>query len=82
MVGKQIKALRKAQKMSQTELGERVGLSRRSISDIENGGNTTLASFMRILHVFSLLDEFMHLAQTNTISPRAAFEAQAKYGLK
>lgn len=81
-IGLQIKRLRKAQKMSQTELGERVGLSRRSISEIENGGNTTLASFIRILHLFSRLEDFDHLLESTPISPKAAFEAQSKYGLK
>lgn len=46
-VGKAIKQAREAQKLTQAELGEKMGVQRAQISRLESGKSITLASMMR-----------------------------------
>jgi ribosome-binding protein aMBF1 (putative translation factor) len=46
-VGEAIKKARKAQKLTQEELGERMGVQRSQVCRIESGKSITLASMMR-----------------------------------
>ncbi|MGB0367908.1 MAG: helix-turn-helix transcriptional regulator [Flavobacteriales bacterium] len=77
-LGKRIKSLRKNAGMNQTQLAERVGVSRVSISEIERGSNTTITTFLRILKVFNRLDALEEILQVPSISPKELFEQQSK----
>ena len=68
-IGKRLKSKRLRKNLSQQELGERAGLSRNTISDMEGGGSTTLHNFIRILRVLDSLDELEHLLPEPGISP-------------
>ena len=46
-VGEAIKKAREAQKLTQAELGERMGVQRSQVCRIESGKSITLASMMR-----------------------------------
>ena len=46
-VGEAIKKAREAQKLTQAELGERMGMQRSQVCRIESGKSITLASMMR-----------------------------------
>lgn len=43
-----LQGLRRDRHLNQTQLAERSGLSRRTITSIENGGNIGLAEFIRL----------------------------------
>jgi len=77
-LGKYIKSLRKNAGMNQTQLAERVGVSRVNISEIERGSNTTITTFLRILKVFNKLDALEEILQVPNISPKQLFEQENK----
>src|SRR5262245_57094659 len=47
-LGHHIRELRRQRKLTQVELAKRAGLSGRRISDVERGGNPTLAALLAI----------------------------------
>ena len=53
-IGKLIQQKR-AENMDQTELGQRVGLSRNTVSAIENGKATNAGALFKVLHYLDLL---------------------------
>ena len=77
-LGKHIKSLRKTAGMNQTQLAERVGVSRVNISEIERGSNTTISTFLRILKVFNKLDALEEILQVPNISPKQLFNQESK----
>ena len=68
-LGKRLKAVRKRKKFSQAEVAERAGISAFTVSQIEAGKNTSLASLTAILRVLMLLDNLDELIPEQTISP-------------
>ena len=68
-IGKRLKSKRLRKNLSQQELAERTGLSRNTISDMENGGSTTLQNFIRILRALDTLDNIVHFLPEPGISP-------------
>jgi HTH-type transcriptional regulator/antitoxin HipB len=54
VLGSRIRQLRKMRQMTQTELGERIGVKKSQISRIENNmGNTTIETLIRIFHALN-----------------------------
>ena len=68
-LGMQLKQMRLNKNITQNELSERIGLSRRVISDIENGGNGTLNSFVRILRALEKLEILNNFIEDAPVSP-------------
>jgi len=68
-LGKRIKAARLKKKLSQAEVAGRAGISAFTISQIENGKNTTLASLIAVMRVLKLLENFENLLPEQTLSP-------------
>jgi ribosome-binding protein aMBF1 (putative translation factor) len=58
MIGAAIKDARKAQNMTQKELGERVGVQTAQISKIESGRNLTISTIVRVLKGLGLTADF------------------------
>ncbi len=61
-LGKRFKSCRLNRNLSQAELAERCGLSRRTITALEHGEGTTLATFIAVLrglHKLDSLDDFL-----------------------
>lgn len=56
--GEKIKSLRIEADISQTDLAKKTGLSRSSISEIENGRNFSLTSLIAIARYLEFIDEF------------------------
>lgn len=54
LIGASIKEARKAQSLTQKELGERVGVQTAQISKIESGRNLTIATIVRVLNAIRL----------------------------
>lgn len=58
LIGASIKEARLANKMTQSQLGERVGVQAAQISKIESGRNLTIATIVRVLKALNLTAEF------------------------
>ena len=54
LIGAAIKEARKAQNLTQKELGERVGVQSAQISKIESGRNLTVSTIVRVLSALGL----------------------------
>ena len=78
VIGQKMKQLRLGANMSQKALAERSGLSEFSISQIENGKNTSVLSMLSILRALNELDMFSRFFQEEPMSPIAYAEAMRK----
>lgn len=58
LIGLHIKEARKAQKLTQKELGERLGVQTAQISKIESGRNITISTIVRVLNALGLTADF------------------------
>lgn len=58
LIGASIKEARKAQRLTQKQLGERVGVQTAQISKIESGRNLTIATIVRVLNALGLSADF------------------------
>lgn len=68
-IGKRIKVIRMKKKFTQAEVAERAGLSTFTVSQIETGKNTSLASLIAVLRVLKLLENVEMLIPEQVISP-------------
>jgi len=57
-IGKWCAAMRRAQKTNQGELAERIGVSRATVSGLENGDNFTIDTLLKVLRHFGEMDVF------------------------
>ena len=58
LIGEAIKDARKSQKLTQRELGERVGVRPSQISKIERGRNLTISTIVRVLTALGITADF------------------------
>jgi DNA-binding XRE family transcriptional regulator len=58
LIGASIKNARKAQHLTQIQLGERVGVQAAQISKIESGRNLTIATIVKVLNALGLTASF------------------------
>jgi DNA-binding XRE family transcriptional regulator len=58
LIGASIKSARKAQNLTQTQLGERVGVQAAQISKIESGRNLTIATIVKVLNALGISASF------------------------
>ena len=65
VLSKNIKALRKQEKMSQMELSERSGVAYASIRKFESTGVISLESFLKICETLKCLTEFESILLPN-----------------
>jgi transcriptional regulator with XRE-family HTH domain len=68
-IGNQIKGLRLRMNLSQDELSRRASVSTVTVSRLESGKGSTLASLIRILQVLRQEDWLEQLAPETSISP-------------
>jgi transcriptional regulator with XRE-family HTH domain len=68
-IGEQIKTLRLRLNISQSELAGRAGISTVTVSRLESGKSSSLASFIKVLQVLRQEDWLEQLAPTASISP-------------
>lgn len=81
-IGTKIKEERVAKNISQSALAEACGLSQFSISQVENGHNTSLGSLIMILRALNRLEVLDGLFAEKPISPIALSQMQKKEGVK
>ena len=79
VIGQKVKQLRLGANISQKALAERCGLSDFSISQIENGKNTSLLSLLMVLRSLNQLDMLYRFFEEETVSPIAYAEAMRKH---
>lgn len=77
-IGQKIKQLRLGANMSQKVLAERCGLSDFSISQIENGKNTSVLSLLMVLRALNALDILFRFFEEEPMSPIAYAEVMRK----
>lgn len=58
LIGASIREARKANSLTQSQLGERVGVQAAQISKIESGRNLTISTIVKILKALNLTAEF------------------------
>lgn len=58
LIGRQIREARKAQNLTQKQLGERLGVQTAQISKIESGRNITIATIVRVLNALGRSADF------------------------
>jgi putative transcriptional regulator len=68
-LGRQLKQMRLNRNLTQGELSEASGLSRSTISEMENRGTGSMSSFIRILRVLEKLEILNHFISEAPISP-------------
>lgn len=77
-LGERIKATRLKKKFTQAEVAERAGISVFTVSQMENGKNTSLASLIAVMRVLKLLENFDSLIPEPVVSPIELLEANKK----
>jgi transcriptional regulator with XRE-family HTH domain len=70
-LGKRLKNRRLEMNLSQEQVAKRSGLSRRTITAIENGGGSTLTSLIALLRALQALDTLENFLPDPGISPIA-----------
>lgn len=68
-IGKRIKATRTKKKFMQAEVAKRAGISTFTVSQIETGKNTSLASLIAVMRVLKLLENIETLIPEQVVSP-------------
>ena len=84
-LGKRLKRKRLDLNLSQMEVATRSGLSRRTITAIENGEGSTLTTFITLLRALNALDTLEEFLPDPGISPLAIAKLQetpVKYASK
>jgi transcriptional regulator with XRE-family HTH domain len=70
-LGKRLKRRRVELSLNQSELAERAGLGRRTITAIENGHGSSLSTFIAVLRSLGTLPELAELLPPPELSPIA-----------
>ena len=66
---KKLERIRLLKNISQAKLAEAAGVSRRTISRMENGGGISLDTFIRIMQVLNLTDHLTAMLPNSDIRP-------------
>ena len=76
ILGARLRSVRKSRGATQTELGERAGLSRPTVSALERGQDVNLDTFLSVLRSLDLLDSLDIAVAEPGISPMAELKRQ------
>lgn len=74
-IGKNLKALRLDQNLNQSDLAEMAGVSRRTITSVENGQGCTLGTLIRLVRALKKEDLLSRLLEPPPISPTKLHKA-------
>ena len=77
VLGRRLKALRKAVGLTQTEASEETGLDRSTISRAEQGDNPTLLTLLRLLRTYGRMDALDAFIPVSEISPMALIRSRS-----
>ena len=77
-LGRRLRALREAHKLTTIEAGQQTGLSRRTIYRAEQGQNPTLLTLVRLLRLYGRLNALENFLPEPELSPMQLLEAQPR----
>lgn len=72
LLGERLRAFRKSRGLTQTELADRAGLSRPTVSALERGHDVSLDSFLSVLRALDLLEALNVTVPEPGVSPMDA----------
>ena len=68
-LGRRLEEIRLSQNRNQSQIAEEAGVSRRTITRLENGGGVSLDTFIRVMRALGVVDRFQLLLPDPTIRP-------------
>ena len=68
-LGRRLEELRLSKNRNQTQVAEEAGVSRRTITRLENGGGVSLDTFIRVMRALGVADRFQSLLPDPAIRP-------------
>ncbi len=77
-IGRRLARQRIDSGLTQTALARQAGVGRSTVERLESGHSTQMSSFMRILRVLGLLEQFIELVPERGPSPMALLKAEEK----
>jgi len=77
-IGERLAQRRIASGMTQSELARQAGVGRSTVERLEAGRSTQMSSFIRILRVLDLLEQFFNLFPEAGLSPMQLLRSRPK----
>ena len=68
-LGRRLEALRLSKNRNQSQIAEEAGVSRRTITRLENGEGVSLDTFIRVMQALEVADRFHTLLPDPAVSP-------------
>lgn len=68
-LGRRVEELRLSKNRNQSQVAEEAGVSRRTITRLENGEGVSLDTFIRVLRALGAVDRLQTLLPDTTVSP-------------
>ena len=78
-LGRRLAQRRIALELTQADVAERAGISKRTLERIEAGGSSQLTNLVRVLRALELMEELDRLVPLPTASPMALLEARGRH---
>ncbi|MDH3271148.1 MAG: helix-turn-helix domain-containing protein [Gemmatimonadota bacterium] len=77
-IGRRLRAMRKARRMSQSEAAEQSGVSRKTVHLAEHGENATLLTLIRLLRTYGALGSLNDFIPETELSPLEVLRTSQK----
>ena len=79
-LGRRLEEIRLSRNINQTQLAEEAGVSRRTITRMENGKGVSLDTLIRVMRALGLADRFSTLLPDPSVRPveRVQFQGQER----
>ncbi|WP_158729175.1 MULTISPECIES: helix-turn-helix domain-containing protein [unclassified Flavobacterium] len=61
LIGQKLEKLRQNMDMTQTDITDEVGISRKTVSSIENGNNFSVENLVKLLITYNRIDPFLNM---------------------
>ena len=78
IISSRLKKRRIDSRLKVTDLAERVGVSRNTISKLENGGNVSISHLLKTMKVLGILNQIDNFLPEPEISPRDIVKLKKK----
>jgi len=77
-LGIKLKKIRLNENLTQKEVSEKTGIDRATISQIENGKNTSVVYLLKLLNQYNKLEDFLNVLYLPEISPIELYKLDKK----
>ncbi len=81
-IGEKLEALRLNEQLSQDEVCKQAGISRKTLSTLENGGNFTISTLLKLLKVYVKQNQFSKILSLPKGFDIRLFDAEIKKSKK